>query len=252
MKQISVIMPALNEEAAILDAVKSTLDAFNKLGLDGEIVVVNDGSTDKTPDIVKDLQKKFPDKINLYEHRTPLGVGKSFMDGVMIARGEGVVLIPGDNENNAVETLLYTPLLRYVDIINPYVVNKEVRGVSRKLISSLFTFIVNVTFGASFKYTNGTIIYRSSIFKGLEVKSSGFFFQAEALVKLARLGYLISEVPCFLSVRKGGVSKALTLKSLKKVMGGYFSLIREIYFSNKYKFDKNKLSPDSKRRERMI
>ncbi len=230
-KDISVIMPALNEEAAIADAINSTLEAFSSLDLNGEIVVVNDGSTDRTAGIVSKLSEEHEGKILVVTHEKPMGVGRSFFDGVAAATGEGVTVIPGDNENDPVEVLRSVPLLAQVDIVCPYVINKEVRGAMRNIISGLFTFIINFTFRTSFKYTNGTIIYRRSVLNGFVPKSGGFFAQAETLIKSVRKGYLCAEVPYFLSRRKGGVSKALTLSSLMKVIKGYGLLIRDIYFT---------------------
>ena len=52
MASFSVVMPALNEEQSILHAIDDTLAAFDHYRVEGEIVVVNDGSTDKTPTLI--------------------------------------------------------------------------------------------------------------------------------------------------------------------------------------------------------
>lgn len=242
---ISVVMPALNEEASIRDAISSTLRAFKDLSLEGEIIVVNDGSTDKTREIVENLMQQYSDSIRLLNHASSMGMGKSFWDGAFCANKQAVTLLPGDNENNPQEILRYTDLLNNVDMVVPFVVNRNVRALSRNILSRLFSFIINLTFCTSFKYTNGTIIYRRSILHDIACKSPGFFFQAETLIKAAKLGYLFAEVPYYLSMRSAGVSKAVSLGSLCKVMGGYLGLVKDIYFSKKYTFNKNKLKEDS-------
>lgn len=233
MKDISVIMPALNEETAVQDAVTGCLNAFGKQGLDGEVVVINDGSTDMTPVIVRSIMVS-DGRVKLVEHTRPMGIGASFWDGVKAADGACVTMIPGDNENDPNEILRYTRLIDHVDAVVPYVVNKEVRPFFRNLVSGLFTRIINCTFGTAFRYTNGTVIYRRSVLGTIECKNNGFFYQAETLVKVARRGYLYAEVPYFLSRRTGGVSKAISFSSLKKVIGGYCSLVGDIYFSGRY------------------
>jgi len=250
--KISVIMPALNEEAAVADSIKSCLSAFMACGLSGEVVVVNDGSTDRTGEIISGISKEFPDRVKMVVHEKPMGVGRSFMDGSKAARGEGVVMVPGDNENDPRQILCYANMLDACDIIVPFVVNKEVRPAGRNVLSSLFAFIVNFTFGTTFKYTNGTVIYRTSVLREIETKTSGFFFQAETLVKAAKLGYLIAEVPYFLSKRVGGSSKAISFNSLKKVISGYVSLIRDIYFSDTYRYKPERIAKDSQRAKRRI
>ena len=59
-RKISVIIPALNEEASIHDSVMDVIMAFDKLNINGEIIVVNDGSTDQTGVIVERLISNYP------------------------------------------------------------------------------------------------------------------------------------------------------------------------------------------------
>jgi glycosyltransferase involved in cell wall biosynthesis len=230
MKQISVIMPALNEEKAVEKAVESVIAAFDKFSIDGEIVVVNDGSSDETQNIVEHLTKDHPEKVILFSHTKPMGIGRSFLDGVIVADGMGVLMVPGDNENDPEQILKYAHLLEKTDVVCPYVTNKEVRSNSRNIISTLFTKLINMTFRTKFKYTNGTVIYKREIFDKIHSSSSGFFFQADLLVKIEKSGYKIMQIPCLLSTREGGVSKALTFSSLMNVVKDYFKLIGYVYF----------------------
>lgn len=245
--QISVIMPALNEESAIEDAVFSVLASFDKLNIVGELIIVNDGSTDKTHKIVERLIASGKENLRIINHKRPMGVGRSFLDGVKEAMAESVVYMPGDNENEPSEILRYISLLNDVDIVVPFVVNKEIRVFGRNILSIIFCSIINLTFGTSFKYTNGTNIFRRSILESMKCNSNGFFFLAEILVKAVKKGYLYADVPYFLRERKGGVSKAISFGSIKNVIEGYFTLIKDIYLANSnYKKTINNLSSDSK------
>ncbi|MDD4955783.1 MAG: glycosyltransferase family 2 protein, partial [Candidatus Omnitrophica bacterium] len=111
---ISVIMPALNEEKNISPAIGNTLKAFDDFKINGEVVVINDGSTDKTEEIILELSKK-DKRISLIKHTVPQGIGASFWDGVGSAKGDAVVMLPGDNENDPWETFRYASLLNHVD-----------------------------------------------------------------------------------------------------------------------------------------
>ncbi len=235
-KDISVIMPALNEQDNIEDAIRNTLYAFNKFSLKGEVVVVNDGSIDNTATVVNALIAQIGSKnIKLVEHESRKGIGVCFKDGLKEASGRSVVLLPGDNENDPAEVLRYAGLLDNVDMVVPFIYNKaEARGFIRNLISGIFCFIINKTFGQSFKYHNGTTIYRRVILTDVGYKSTGFFFQAELLTRLAKKGYLFAEVPCSLGKREKGSSKALSFSSLLKVIKGYMLLLKDIYFSKDF------------------
>lgn len=225
--EISVIMPSLNEEKNLASAVRNVIAGFEAFGISGEIIVVNDGSSDSTDRIAEELAKTRP-FVRVVHHESPQGIGASFWDGVQHAGGDTVVMIPGDGENDASETLRYMPVMQHVDILIPFVYNKEVRSRSRRLLSSLYRSIINLTFGMTLNYMNGTVIYRRSILTDITMRSTGFFYQTELLIKTIRRGYLFAEVPYALSTRAGGRSKATTLKSLMRVARNYLVLFFDL------------------------
>ena len=144
-------------------------------------------------------------------------------------------MLPGDNENDPWEILRYHRLLEHVDILIPFVFNKEARSLFRNGLSYLYRFIINTTFLVNFNYTNGTVMYRKKILEELDFHSSGFFFQTDILVRTVKRGYLFAEVPYRLDVRPNGLSKAVTFPSFIRVVKGYLRLVRDIYVSDKGK-----------------
>ena len=227
---LSIIMPALNEEQNIQAAVDNTLQAFQDFQIDGEIIVVNDGSTDRTAEIVTGVMNDEP-RVRLLSHAQPQGIGASFWDGVDQARGEIVSMFPGDNENDPWEVLRYSVLLDHVDMVIPFVFNKEVRSIFRNAVSFLYRFIINTTFLVSFNYTNGTVLYRKSLLQELPSRSRGFFFQTDILIRTVKRGYLFAEVPYKLGMRQQGASKAVNFPSLLKVIRGYLRLVKDMYYT---------------------
>ncbi len=231
---VSVIMPALNEEKNISLAIKNALRAFEECGIAGEIIVINDGSKDRTKEIVEGFLQS-DKRVRILNHNKPQGIGASFWDWVDNAYGASIVLLPGDNENDPWEIFRYFKLLEHVDIIIPFVFNKEVRSIFRNTLSFVYRFIINSTFLVNFNYTNGTALYRRSMLKELDFRSTGFFFQTDILVRTVKKGYLFAEVPYRLGLRKDGVSKAVSFPSLFKVVKGYLRLIRDFYFTKSLK-----------------
>lgn len=239
--KISVIMPALNEENNISLSVENVVKSFDQLDVHGEIVVVNDGSTDRTKEIVDNLIVKYS-FIQLICHDKPKGVGTSYWEGIWKSRGEIVTMLPGDAENDAYEILRYLPLMDHVDIVIPFIYNQNVRTWKRRMISKFYKGIINFSFGMLLNYMNGSVMYRKSVLQNIELKSSGFFYQTELLIKSIKSGYLYAEVPCALKQRMSGESKALTFKSLRKVTCGYLSTMAAVYV-----FDRKRkpIVPDS-------
>ena len=227
---ITVVMPALNEELNVGEAVRDALRAFEAFGLDGEVVVVNDGSTDGTSDKIKALMAEDP-RVRTIRHDVPHGIGASFWDGVDQASKEAVVMLPGDNENDPAECFRYAGLLADVDIIVPFVFNREARSALRKIVSFAYQFVINLSFGTSFNYTNGTVIYRRAVLTELEHRSKGFFFQTDILVRTVKMrGYLFAEVPYRVRQRIGGRSTALSFKTFRRVSGDYLRLFWTYHF----------------------
>jgi dolichol-phosphate mannosyltransferase len=224
MKQtLSIVIPCLNEEENIKLVLEQCTFLLDKNSIIGELIVINDGSTDNTPHVVSELMAT-NSKIRLINHEKSRGLGGAFWRGVKEARYDFVIMMPGDNENDLDEALDAMIMANHVDIIVPFVCNKFSRSFSRILISSLFNKIINLTFGLSLNYTNGTVIYNRRVLLLTELESNGFFYQAELLVKLIKAGYLFAEIPVFLSNRPSGESKALSLQSLLTVIKGFFRL----------------------------
>lgn len=234
--KVSVIMPALNEEDNISKALENVVKSFVRLDVLGEIILINDGSTDRTKMIVEELMDKYP-FIQLICHDKPKGIGASYWEGVWKSKGEIVTMLPGDAENDAYEILRYLPLMDHVDIVIPFIYNKNVRSWKRRMISKFYKGIINLSFGMLLNYMNGTVMYRKCVQQNITLRSSGFFYQTELLIKCIKSGYLYAEVPCALSPRLCGESKALTFKSLFEVIRGYFSTVVSIYiFDRRDKF----------------
>lgn len=221
-------MPALDEERSIGRALEDCAVAVDRYGIACEILVIDDGSRDGTRGVAEAFAKK-DDRVRVLRHDAPRGVGASFWRGVDEAKGDCVVMLPGDNENDPAEILRYFPLLGSVDIVIPFVFNKQVRSLLRNGLSFVYRFIINTTFLVYLNYTNGTNLYRVSVLRELEHRSEGFFFQTDILIRLVKKGYLFAEVPYRLGLRRDGASRATTFPSFLQVVRGYVRLVRDIY-----------------------
>ncbi|MBF0481346.1 MAG: glycosyltransferase family 2 protein [Desulfovibrionaceae bacterium] len=227
---LSVVMPALNEEKDIASAIKDTLEAMDAFHIEGEVIVVNDGSTDRTGEIVAGIMAA-EKRVRTIVHDRPHGIGGAFWAGVDQAAMDTVIMLPGDNENDPQEIFRYLDLMEHVDIVIPFLYNRGVRSFFRNVVSYLYRLIINVTFLVNFNYTNGTILYRRNILTSLDIRSMSFFFQTDILIRAIKRGYLFAEVPYKIRRREGGGSKAISYPSLLRVMKGYLKLVRDIYFA---------------------
>ena len=96
---LSVVVPARNEEATIGQVVERSFAAFAQLGCAGEVLVVNDGSTDRTGPLLAELQSRFVE-LHVFTHRRGQGMTAGLQKMFNAARGEIVILIPADMESD--------------------------------------------------------------------------------------------------------------------------------------------------------
>ena len=95
---LTVMVPALNEERNLEAAVLVIIKALDDSGIDWEIVLVNDGSTDKTGDIANELASQEP-RIKVIHHQRARGVGYCFREGIKFSTKDAITWVPGDGEN---------------------------------------------------------------------------------------------------------------------------------------------------------
>lgn len=95
-KTVSIIIPALNEEKNLKKTINEFVQYLNKQIYDYEIIIINDGSTDKTKEKIIELQEKFQNII-LMEHKFNQGKGASVRKGLLTAKGDFRLFIDADN-----------------------------------------------------------------------------------------------------------------------------------------------------------
>jgi glycosyltransferase involved in cell wall biosynthesis len=226
---VSVIMPALNEEKTVVASIDDVLSAFKEVDVKGEVIVVNDGSSDSTPFLIQDKAREVPGTITMIDHPVRRGIGTSFWDGVDKARGDIICMFPADKENDPREALRYIKLFEDVDIVIPFIFNRNVRSLSRNVLSRIYLLIINNSFFTSLNYANGNTMFRKTLLKEIRHRCSGFFFQTDILIRLIKRGYLFAEIPCKLKKREKGKSKAVGWGSLAEVIKGYTNLLADVY-----------------------
>lgn len=203
---ISVIMPAYNEEAGIEDAVARTLDTFHALGLDFEIVIVNDHSADGTAAVADALAAR-RDEVRAYHHERNQGAGGAFRTGVGHAVKDYVIFIPVDNPLTPEDLAVYLPHMAEADIV----VGVRDRRVGYSMSARIGSFVYSrillpLFFDIGVKDPNWIQLYRRAVFTehGIRIMHTGIFFVAEILIQARRKGLRIVEVPARMRPRVHG------------------------------------------------
>ncbi len=233
-----ISMPAYNEATRLPDLLARWGEVMGQLGRDHRYVLVDDGSTDETPEILRGFAAQ--QRVDIITHRPNQGLGVSLRDGLRFVAAHGVdddVVVMMDADNTQPPELLATMLERMdatgcdVVIASRYRTGAEVVGVSafRRLLS----FGARVLFQVAFPirgvrdYTCGYRLYRvAMIRRALErygdrfCDRPGFECTADILLRLAKLGARFEEVGMVLQYdRKGGDSNMPVGRTVGKTLG---------------------------------
>jgi len=214
---ISVIIPAYNEEGHVQGTVEQVLAALGDRFSDYEIIVVDDGSKDRTGEIAENLAAA-NSHIRVLHNSPNMGFGYSYRRGVAEARSQYVGFFPGDDAIAAEHMAKVFDLVGSADIISHYTSNLEVRLPSRRVISRIYTWLMNTLFGLRLKYFNGPTIHRREVIQNVKISTFGFAFLSEIMVRSVRSGHSVREIGTPIRERIQGSSKAFRPKNVLTVV----------------------------------
>jgi glycosyltransferase involved in cell wall biosynthesis len=213
---ITFVVTALNEEEHIVPTVETITAAAVALGCDYEIVLINDGSTDATPEIIDRLASSCP-RIRAVHNQRNLGLGGAYKRAVTFATKEYVMWICGDNSETADHIVHIASHVGTADIVIPVLQAGRQRPYLRRLTSRTFTSLVNFLFGLRVGYYNGNVIHRTRLIQAVPIRTNSFAYQAEALVKMLRAHCSYVEVPYASRTYDGLFSNAMKPKNIAAV-----------------------------------
>jgi dolichol-phosphate mannosyltransferase len=241
-----IVLPCFNEEKNIKQLVHS-VDEVLKPHILYEIIAVNDGSYDRTGEVLKDLSVEYP--LRVLTHDANLGLGAALRTGLiavakMASDDDFVVTMDSDNTHNPKHVLDMVSSAINADVVvgSRYVDGGKQLNVPfhRVFLSRGINFLVKTLFHLPVKdATSGFRCFRAfllkilySTFKDDILESRGFVASLELLLKAVRFGGAVKEVPILLDYgKKGGVSKM----RLFSTIFGYLSLILRFKFLNNSK-----------------
>lgn len=195
MKKLSIIIPAYNEEKTIATILRQVL-AQNTLDWEKEIIVINDGSKDKTEEALS----PFRDKIVYLKNDINLGKGASLAKALSAATGDAMIIQDADMEYHPKEFPVMLAALADPDVDIVYGsrnLKPKRRGYPHYILGVwVLTKLCKALYGGDLTdvYT-GYKLFRTPVARSLGITSSGFEVEAEITIKALKKGYRIREVP---------------------------------------------------------
>jgi glycosyltransferase involved in cell wall biosynthesis len=214
LPSISVVFPAYNDAGTIASMVLAALNTCASLTDDYEVIVVENGSTDYTVEVLEDLTKTH-EHLRISTHRDALGYGGALRLGFKIASKEFIFYTDGDAQYDAHElTLLVTALRPEVDVVQGYKIARH-DPIFRIVIGRIYHWIVKLAFGLPIRDTDCDFrLIRRSALERFTMKSDTGTFPVELVKKLHESGAVFAEVPVHHYHRAYGRSQFFNFKRL--------------------------------------
>lgn len=194
-KSISVFFPAYNDGGTIASMVLTALMTVRELADDYEIVVVNDGSADYTPQILDELARVHKE-VRVIHHEHNKGYGGALRTGFSSATKELIFYTDGDAQYDARELkVLYPVLAEGVDMVNGYKISRSDPWY-RTVIGRIYHWTVKLAFGLHVRDVDCDFrLMRRSIFDRVHLQSDSGVICVEMMKKIQDAGFVISEAP---------------------------------------------------------
>ncbi|MFQ6101567.1 MAG: glycosyltransferase family 2 protein [Anaerolineae bacterium] len=215
MSDLSIVLPAYNEEANVEKAVEHVSAVARQLGMEYEIILVNDGSTDRTGEIGRELIQRIPG-FRLVEHYPNRGYGGALKAGFAAASGELIAFFPADKQFDFREISLLLDRLDKADIVSGYRAERQDNFV-RKLFAFGWNTLMRLLFGHLCRDIDcGFKLFRREILEHVRLISDGAMIDTEFLAGAKARGYRIADVSVTHLPREVGEATGANLKVIAR------------------------------------
>jgi glycosyltransferase involved in cell wall biosynthesis len=221
---ISVFFPAYNDQYAIVELVEKSLAFIPKLTDDFEIIIVNDGSSDGTADVVDELAARHP-AVRVVHHKKNRGYGGALQSGFLHAEKELIFYTDGDGQYDVHELGKLLPrMVEGVDVVNGYKI-KRFDQRRRVILGALYKFLARWLFGLPIRDVDCDFrLIRARSIQSIQLNSTSGVVCTEMIYKLKVSGCNFVEVPVNHYPRKHGQSQFFTWKRVIRTAVDFLGL----------------------------
>jgi glycosyltransferase involved in cell wall biosynthesis len=221
MLSLSVVIPAWNEEANVAAALRRVSEVLQSLNLDYEIILVNDGSRDRTGEIAKSLTGQIP-RLKVVEHYPNRGYGGALKAGFAQASKDLIAFFPSDNQFDFAEIRKLLEKIDGAAIVTGYRANRQ-DPLIRKLNAFGWNLVVRLLFGNLARDVDcGFKVFRRRLLDQVTLSSNGAMIDTELLAGARARGYKIAEVPVGHFPRVAGHPTGANIRVIVRAFRDYF------------------------------
>lgn len=218
---LSIVLPAFNEEHTLIECVQHLRASLERLACPHEIILVDDGSSDRTPAIADELARTLPGVTAI--HQANQGIGGAFRAGAHRARGEFVILWPADMIATPADLEPYCASLGKGDVVVGVRRARHGYNALMRLNAWIYPRLVRALFRLDVPDVNWIHAYRTSALQRIELTQRGIPMLVEILVRLRDNGARIVLVEVEMKARQHGTPSAARWSVMIRTLRGLFA-----------------------------
>ena len=224
---LTIFFPCYNEEANVERVTRSAVEVARQVADDWEVIIVNDGSRDRTEEIADALAAEIPQVRAVHNHPN-LGYGGALQRGFREATKEWIFYTDGDGQFDLGELPRLLPLLETHDVVSCYRLDRK-DSLLRKLNALAWTTLVNLLFRINLRDIDGAFkVYPKPFIDSIELHSTGALIDTEMLAKARNMGLAIAQLGVHHYPRLAGEQSGANIRVILRAFKELFKLHRRI------------------------
>ena len=230
---VSLFFPVYNDEATVRIVTENGIHLLQGYATNFEIIIVDDGSPDRSGEIADELAREHPGVVRVVHHDRNRGYGAALRTGVAECRYEWICMVDGDNEYAVADLRKMLEVRSFYRLIVAFRY-KKLYSTQRIFISFVYNLVLRHLFRTPFRdVSTGIRTFHRSILDEIELTSDSPFIGAELAIKTMLRGYPVGELGIQTFPRSFGRGSATTMTNIMATIRDMFRVRREM-FSDSY------------------
>lgn len=223
---ISLVIPMFNEELNIDHAIQYAVDALQAHVREYEIIIVDDASTDQSPELVRAAIAGNP-RIRMIRHEFNQKLGASLRTGFAAAKMELILYMDADLpfDPDVLGRAIRAMRVTRADMISGYRFDRTTEGFKRTVYSIIYNLMIRTLFNINVRDVNFSFkLMRREVLQAINLRSEGSLIDAELIVKAINHGFVVQQIGLDYFPRVMGESTLSSPKIILKIFRELFAL----------------------------
>lgn len=225
--RVSIVLPAYDEEANVEAAVAAATRTAERLLPAHEVIVVDDGSTDRTAEIVERIAARDA-RVRLVRHERNRGYGEALRSGFLASELDYVFFTDADLQFDVDELERMLPFAGTVDVVAGYRANRQDPPL-RRFLAYGWNVLVRVLFYVPVRDIDCAFkLFDRRVLRDVEIAAVGAMVNTELMVKLGRSGASVVEVPVTHRPRRAGRARGASPRVIATALAELMRMRRDL------------------------